>query len=673
MNLEDQCIDILDASRFLLSNMKPSEWAEANRVMSSDVTSFPGRFSFNRTPYCREILDCLSPDHPSRYVAVMKGAQIGFSVNVIENGIGWIISQNPGNILFLSGHRELAEEAMEKKIDQMIQSCGLSLLIGPNVKRKRNQRTGDTSKAKEFPGGSLIAGSASNHGLLRQRSVQFGFIDDFDSAIKESKQSGDTDSLIDQRFAAYYDKMKLFFISTPELKQTSNIEPVYLLGDQRKYFIPCPCCGEYIDLHWSVPLTSQIGSERGGIVWELDKKGKLIAESVKYRCQKCGDLFDDSKKGELIRAGEWRPTAEPSEPGYYSYHISSLYAPPGMKDWTKYVRQYLQANPPNGKQKEDKQKTFMNLCLGLPYQQTGKKNEADSIQRNTRDYEVDTIPDVLSKKDNSRGIVMLTCAADLNGKTEDARLDYEVTAWAKNGSSYSIRHGSIGTFIANDSKNKNKVDREKWTYENHGRSVWPEFEKILAKEFQTESGTKMKVMLTGIDTGHFTELAYAFIDRTRFRVVGLKGNKEEQYRKFGIDMPHFKIAKERNKLYLLDVNFIKDRVSANMELKWQPSPNNEQPEGFMNYPTPSGGMYQFRSYFEHYQAEHRVTETKDGNAIAARWQKVNSSAQNHFFDCYIYNYALKDIWADMVLKANKPPIKGGWAEFVKLGEMMKVF
>lgn len=673
MRLQEQIIDILDASRFLLSDIKPSEWAEANRVMSSDVTSFPGPFRFDRTPYCKEIVDCLSPDHPARIVAVMKGAQIGFSVNVIENGIGWIIAQNPGNILFLSGHQDLAEEAMEKKIDQMIDSCGLRPYIRPNVLRKKNQRTGDTSKAKEFPGGSLIAGSASNHKLLRQRSVQYGFIDDFDSAKKSSKESGNTRTLIQQRFAAYYDKMKLFYISTPELKQTSNIEPVYLLGDQRKYFIPCPCCGEYIDLHWSVQLSSDIGSERAGIVWELDTNGKLLPETVKYRCQKCGDYFDDSQKGELIRAGEWRPTAEPSEPGYYSYHISSLYAPPGMFDWAYYVRQYLEANPPNGKQKEDLQKTFQNLCLGLPYEQSGKENEASTIQRNCRNYEIDTVPDQLSHKDQSRGIVLLTCAADMNGKEDDARLDYEIVAWAKNGSSYSIRQGSIGTFIPNESKKKDKADRERWTYKVNGRSVWPEFEKIIGQEFKTDSGQTMKVMLTGLDCGHFTTDAYAFIDRTRFRVVGVRGDKESQYRKFGIDMPVFKPAKERTKLYMLDVNHIKDTISTNMELKWAPGSNEPQPEGFMNFPTPSSGMYLYKTYFEHFQAEHRVTEQKDGEPIAARWVKKNSAVQNHFWDTYIYNYALKDIWADMVLRANKPPLKGGWAEFIRLGEAKKVF
>ena len=173
-----QLFDILDASKFLLSDVRPSEWTEQNRVMNSDETPVPGAFSYAYTPYLKEVVDCLSDNHPARIVAVMKGAQIGFSTGVIESGIGWVISQSPGNILFLSGHQELSEEAMNGKIDKMIDSCGLRHLIKPNVLRKRNQRTGDTSKSKEFPGGSLVAGSASNHKLLKQRSVRYGFIDD---------------------------------------------------------------------------------------------------------------------------------------------------------------------------------------------------------------------------------------------------------------------------------------------------------------------------------------------------------------------------------------------------------------------------------------------------------------------------------------------------------------
>lgn len=660
-----QANEILDSAMMFLSDIKPSEWAEENRILTGDVTPFPGPFRYERTPYLREVADCLSPDHPARVIAVKKGAQIGFSTGVIEAGIGWIISQNPGNILFLTGHSDLAEEAMNGKIDQMIDSSGLRKLIRPNVRKLRNQRTGDTGKSKEFPGGSLVAGSASNHKLLRQRSVKYAFIDDFDAAKKSSKESGNTRRMIEQRLAAYYDKMKLFYISTPELLQTSNIEPVFHLGDQRKYHIPCPCCSEYIPLLWSTPIEGTDGKELGGITWSLDASNKLIPGSVGYICQKCGEFFDDSRKHELMMVGEWRAMAEPSEIGYYSYHISSLYAPPGMYDWEFYVRQYLEANPVGGKPKEDLVKTFTNLVLGEPFEQTGKAPEANAIQKNIRNYPVNSVPEWISEKDGNGEIVMLTCAADMNGTEEDARLDYEVTAWSETGSSYSIRHGSIGTFVPREGAKRFKEDRERWTYyDKRQRSVWPEFEKIINEIYVTDTGRKMKVIITGLDCGHYTTHAYAYIDSTNSNVVGLKGDKEGVYRKFGIDLPVFKPARERAGLYLLDVNYIKDLVSNNIDLTWVPGNGEVQPPGFMNYPSPSDGMYQFKNYFSHYEAEHRIIETKEGEGIASRWVKKRTNDQNHFWDVYIYNYALKEIWAYLVLKEAKKP--GTWADFVRL-------
>jgi phage terminase large subunit GpA-like protein len=388
----------------------------------------------------------------------MKGAQIGFSTGVIEGGIGWIISENPGNILFLTGHADLSEEAMNSKVDQMIDSCGLRPLIRPNVIRTRNQRTGDTSKSKEFPGGSLTAGGASNHKLLRQRSVRYGFIDDFEAAKSSSKESGSTTRMIEQRFAAYADKMKLFYISTPETKNSSNIEPVYLKGDQRKFHIPCPCCGEFIPLEWRIE-SEQDPNEVAGITWQLDKKGDLIEDSVGYVCQKCGGFFDDTKKYDLNLLGEWKATAKPSMEGYYSYHISALYAPPGMFDWKHYVRQYMEAYPSEGMQKESLQQTFVNLCLGETFSPAGDAPKANDLQKNIRPYQIGVLPEKLSMKDGNGKIVLLTCACDLNGVEDDARLDYEILAWTETGSSYSIDQGSIGTFIPRENTRKTKVDR----------------------------------------------------------------------------------------------------------------------------------------------------------------------------------------------------------------------
>jgi phage terminase large subunit GpA-like protein len=37
----------------------------------------PGRWRTERTPYLKEIMDCLSPSSPYQRVVFMKGAQVG--------------------------------------------------------------------------------------------------------------------------------------------------------------------------------------------------------------------------------------------------------------------------------------------------------------------------------------------------------------------------------------------------------------------------------------------------------------------------------------------------------------------------------------------------------------------------------------------------------------------
>ena len=55
----------------------------------------------------------------------MKGAQIGMSTGLMESG--WIMANDPGNILFLVGHTDLVPDAV-KKIDNMISNSGNSII-----------------------------------------------------------------------------------------------------------------------------------------------------------------------------------------------------------------------------------------------------------------------------------------------------------------------------------------------------------------------------------------------------------------------------------------------------------------------------------------------------------------------------------------------------------------
>lgn len=656
----DQLVSILERSVTSISNVRPSDWTEQNLVMQKP---FPGPFRYDRTPYTREIVDCLAPDHPARIVAVMKGAQVGFSAGVIYPGVGWIIKNNPGNSFVTVGAPDLIEKAMEK-LDLMIDNAGLRDYIRPSVQRNRSQKSGDTNFKKEFSGGYVTVASANNHKAIRQVDLQFGFFDDFESVKSSSKESGSTRKMLEQRFAAYADTSKIYYISTPELKATSNIEPAYLLGDQRKYFVPCPCCGVFIELKWSIPKPGTDAT--AGITWKTDEAGKVIAGSVGYVCQECDGFFTDKHKHDLLNLGRWQPTAEPSKPGYYSYHLSSLYAPLGMYDWEHYVNDYLEANPVGQPRKEDLYKAFVNLCLGEPYEETAEAPRANSIQKNTRSYEPLIVPEALSIQDGNGRIMLLTLGSDMNGVVEDARLDWELVAWSESGASYSVAHGSIGTFIPRENTLKKKADRERWTYEMHKpNSVWPEFDKIMDTAFQTDTDREIKPVIGGVDCGHYTNYAYAYIDKTPSNVIGLKGTKEDKYIRFGIDVAHFKPALERPKLWVLQVGLIKDALSDAMALHWSQN-DDSQPAGFMNFPQSSAGMYGFKNFYEHFESEHRVIVTNDeGVGTAARWVKKQSNSQNHMWDCRIYNMALRDILVYLFAKENKLG-KLNWATFVEM-------
>jgi Phage terminase large subunit (GpA) len=78
-------MDIYDGSdaieRAWCDGLKPdplltvSEWADRYRVLSQGASSEPGRWRTARTPYLKEIMDCLAPSSPVQRVVFMKGSQ----------------------------------------------------------------------------------------------------------------------------------------------------------------------------------------------------------------------------------------------------------------------------------------------------------------------------------------------------------------------------------------------------------------------------------------------------------------------------------------------------------------------------------------------------------------------------------------------------------------------
>lgn len=649
---------------------RPSDWVEENIILPDGVSRYKGPFSYDISPYAKEIVNRIASDDPARVISIMKCAQIGLTQGLIIPGMAYIISEDAYPILFMAGDKELAKVSIRERFDPIIQSSGLKGLIRPSVIRAKNQRTGDTDFSKEFAGGRMTVEGTNNVTKMRQISVKHIFADDWEAAPRSDKNEGSLRKLMEGRQTSYGNMAKTYFISTPTMKQTSNIEPVYLLGDQRKWHWTCPHCEGLIDLQWRVELED---GTFAGIVYELNSQGQLINESVKYRCQKCkGDIYEHQKY-DLNLKGQWIPTAKPQIENYYSYHLNALVIPPGFVTWVDLAKEWVEACPPNAPVNKSMLQTFLNIRMGETWEETGESPKVLELMQNTRTYKPGVIPDITCDEDQNGKILLLTLACDLNGvmerDNEDVRLDWELRAHASNGQTYSVDQGSIGTFKrsrdVSASDKERDSDRERWTY-NHKQynSVWPEFEKLIRKEWPTESGSKMTVNITVVDTGYFTQNAKKFIDSFDDCVVmGVKGKAESEYRKVTKDTPYIGRSRESRNLYLLEVNQIKDIVAENMKLRI--GFDGSQPQGFMNFPSPdyANNKYTLKGYFIHYEGEKRVEAEKNGEVVGFTWEKKTSQSLNHFWDVAVYNLAAREIFLDILKQSDSRLKSFTWADF----------
>lgn len=618
-----------------ISRMLPSAWVEANIVMGKP---FPGPFRYRRTPYVREMIDILSPDCPCWGCAVKKGAQIGISSGLIIPGICWKIANNPGNTSLSVGAPDLISKAMDK-LDAGIDSSGIRKLISPQAKRARNNKTGDTSKQKDFPNGFVMIWYAGNHKNIRQVDLETQFNDDFVAIKKSSSESGSSKKKLDQRSAAYADTKKIFDISTPELVG-SNIDEAYEKGDKRRWLIPCPCCNDFITIDWTIP-SLKVPGKMAGITWQLKENGQLDKATVGYICPLCDGFFDDRNKQEWLNKGEWVPFAVSKLEGYRSYHISALYAPIGMDGWDKYINDYIEANPPGQPRKEDLWHTFMNECLGESYTPDSAGINSGDLEKNIRGYSIDTVPDAISMADGNGHIVMLTLSCDLGGRYigdqlksgyDDARLDWELIGHAESGGTYSLNHGSIGTFT-NAYLGKKDAGRELWSYDlSKPNNVWKALDVIRVRKYSIDGGkTHMEIQITGIDSGFADHHVFSYIESRRAtgKIVALKGEKENRPVAVGIDKKHWKYSASRENQFIIQVGHIKDKLRSRVGLVWDR--NHKQPAGLLNFPQRVAGKYEKDNYFAHFEAEHRKIDEKKGTFI---WEKKTSNVQNHMWDCF---------------------------------------
>lgn len=448
------------------SYMSVSEWADKYRMLSSKSASEPGRWRTARTPYLKEIMDCLSPKSPVQKVVFMKGAQIG-GTECGNNWLGYIMHKAPGPIMAVSPTVEMAKRNSRQRIDPLIEDCPplRNLVSSP-----RSRDKGNTMLSKDFQGGVLVMTGANSAVGLRSMPARYLFMDEVDGYPQDIDGEGDPILLAERRTATFNKRKKIFLVSTPTIKGLSNIEREFENSDKRYFFVPCPFCGEFQKLEWA-----QIRAENG---------------KAEYECCHCHKLIGEHYKTQMLAQGQWRATAK-FDGITAGFHLSSLYSPVGWLSWQECVDIYEKT-----KKNPSLIQGFQNTILGETYEQESEAPEWQRLYETRETYPIGTIP---------YGGLFLTAGVDV----QKDRIECEVVAWGRQKQSWSVEYFVLDGDTAH-------------------LDVWHKLEQVLMKDYPHASGSSMPIRVMCVDSGYATQDVYGFVSKFSQAVWGGSGARASQ-------------------------------------------------------------------------------------------------------------------------------------------------
>lgn len=581
--LNDWVLDAFADSIFFHEADPIDVWAEKN-VMLPTNTSEPGRYSADRCPYQREILQVMSPESPVNHVTLCWGSQNGKTT--CENNIMfYYMDEYPAPMAFGFSDDNNLKEYIKKKFDP-------SLEANPQIKNRLraaggSKSSGNTLTSKIFPGGFIKFLSGKSEASLRSDSVMIFIGDELDAW--GITKGGDPIALAEQRTNTFGSRAKICLSSTPlnesiiynDLEKSTN----------KHFMVPCPCCNELMEF------------DMDNFRW-AEENGRVIKAWME--CPHCHNMIFNEDKVDLLPKGKWVATNPNADPQHQGYYLPTFYAPVGWKSFKKIASEYYNARyGNNGSVDYNLMTTFYNTVLAKPYIVGSESQDWRILSEKSLDspYQRGKIPSWVN---------ILTTGSDVQGN----RIETTLMGWGFRGRHIPIDHY---VFYIEQDQNMEMLDNPAWT---------KYVQLILNGTWFREDGLEMTALANAIDRSYkstvISEFYITLSAEERERCFPVRG-----YERMTGFIPTLKYDKREGlrdaRYWDVPVNPLKRQVYDHLALK----DNDEGTVAFMPiYPADYDQEFYMQLFSE--------TEVLENKKLI--WKKNRD--RNEILDTHVYNYAM---------------------------------
>lgn len=601
---------------------------------------YAGPWSPDETPYMVEPMNMLA-SRRHEAVCFVGPARTGKTMGLLDAWMAYAVTCDPGDMLVVQMTQEKAREYSKARIDRAIR-------YSPELKKLMSTSgNDDNTHDKTFRHGMWLKIGWPTVTQLSGSDYRYVALTDYDRMPDDVDGEGAPYNLALKRTQTFLSRGMCMVESSPgrsyadpnwqaatphEGPPTTGIVGIYNRSDRRRWYWPCPDCGEHFEAKPGLDLFC-LPSERE--LSELVREADLDEIARKYSsvvCPHCGTCIDKKHKHPMNRKGVWLAdgqtiTAEgeiigeaprSSIAGYWLGGVAAAY-----QSWHSLVLRYLQGLREyvlTGS--ELTLQSTVNTDQGLPYisrliAQSGRASSGPE-SRKEDNLERFVVPD------EARFVAV---AIDVQGG-QDARFVVQVHAVGPN-----LEQWPIDRYAITKSKRQG-VDGD---FAPLDPASYPEdwdmlTDLVLDATYRTAvDGREIRVKAAAVDTGGedgTTDKAYEWYRRMRQRdlhgkimlVKGASAPNAPLVKESMVGAKRGTNATDKGDipLYLLNPNLFKDAVSASLK-------RNTPGPGYFHIP---GWLP--KAFFDELKAEIRGAN--------GRWVKVKK--RNEAFDLSYYIRAL---------------------------------